>query len=370
MQLGSLELLRASEVQTLFNTSDPALRTGSVGEETSAAVTTEVRDGGFDLVIMNPPFTRAGSDWEGSGRKEDSIKQFRGLSTSLETQKDMAARVTGFARGSCYHGYAGIASAFVALADRKVKPGGVVALVLPLSVAAGASWKGVRRLFDAGYEDLKIVSLAATGAEMSFSADTGMAECLVVARKRSGDTSGESRGRAFVSLAGRPRGFAAAATISRKIAGLRDARAPGGRALRRHAGRDRGGRYRRDHERCVRERSGMERRANAGLLRRPNCGGPVPFEPVAARNREPDSAGDDRTRGLGAPRVASHEHRRPARGIRTKAAFADGHLPGPVESPGAGPRRVWSSHRTPRSRCEGDGSPGPPRRGRQPVAHT
>ena len=225
VQLGSLELLRASEVQTLFNTSDPALRTGSVGEETSAAVTTEVRDGDFDLVIMNPPFTRAGSDWEGSGRKEDSIKQFRGLSTSLETQKDMAARVTAFARGSCYHGYAGIASAFVALADRKVKPGGVVALVLPLSVAAGASWKGVRRLFDAGYEDLKIVSLAATGAETSFSADTGMAECLVVARKRSGDTSGEGRHCAFVSLAQRPRGFAAAATIARKIAGIRSARA-------------------------------------------------------------------------------------------------------------------------------------------------
>ena len=224
VQLGSLELLRASEVQTLFNTSDPALRTGSVGEETSAAVTTEVRDGDFDLVIMNPPFTRAGSDWEGSGRKEDSIKQFRGLSTSLETQKDMAARVTAFARGSCYHGYAGIASAFVALADRKVKPGGVVALVLPLSVAAGASWKGVRRLFDAGYEDLKIVSLAATGAGMSFSADTGMAECLVVARKRSGDTSDGSRRNTFVSLAQRPRGFAAAATISRKIAGLRGAR--------------------------------------------------------------------------------------------------------------------------------------------------
>lgn len=225
VQLGSLELLRASELQTLFNTSDPALRTGSVGEETSAAVTTEIRDGDFDLVIMNPPFTRAGSDWEGSGRKEDSIKQFRGLSTSLETQKDMAARVTDFARDSCYHGYAGIASAFVALADRKVKPGGVVALVLPLSVAAGASWKEVRRLFDTEYEDLKIVSLAATGARMSFSADTGMAECLVVARKRAGDATARSRHRAFVSLRQRPTGFAAAATISRKIADLRVARA-------------------------------------------------------------------------------------------------------------------------------------------------
>ena len=33
---------------------------------------------------------------------------------------------------TCYHGNAGIASAFAALADHKLKPGGVLALVLPL----------------------------------------------------------------------------------------------------------------------------------------------------------------------------------------------------------------------------------------------
>ena len=33
VKIGSLELLQSSAVQTLFNTSDPALRTGSVGEE-------------------------------------------------------------------------------------------------------------------------------------------------------------------------------------------------------------------------------------------------------------------------------------------------------------------------------------------------
>ena len=213
VQIGSLELLQSSQLTTLFNTSDPALRTGSVGEETAARVSTEVRDGDFDLVIMNPPFTRAGSDWEGSKRKEDYIKQFRGLSTDLETQKEMAARLKGFARDSCYHGYAGIASAFVALADRKVKPGGVVALVLPLSVAGGESWKGVRRLFAAEYTDLTVLSIAATGSRMSFSSDTGMAECLVVARKRKAE--GEPGRRAvFLSLRERPHGFAEAAAIA------------------------------------------------------------------------------------------------------------------------------------------------------------
>lgn len=213
VQIGSLELLQSSQLTTLFNTSDPALRTGSAGEETAARVSTEVRDGDFDLVIMNPPFTRAGSDWEGSKRKEDYIKQFRGLSTDLRTQKEMAGRLKGFARDSCYHGYAGIASAFVALADRKVKPGGVVALVLPLSVAAGESWKGVRRLFAAEYTDLTVLSIAATGSRMSFSSDTGMAECLVVAKKRTAE--GEPGRRAvFLSLRGRPRGFAEAAAIA------------------------------------------------------------------------------------------------------------------------------------------------------------
>ena len=47
---------------------------------------------------------------------------------------------------TCYHGYAGIASAFAALAHKKLKPGGMLALVLPLSVANGLSWEGFRKM--------------------------------------------------------------------------------------------------------------------------------------------------------------------------------------------------------------------------------
>ena len=73
VKIGSLELLQVSQVQTLFNTSDPALRTGSLGEETAAQVNcVDIPDASFDLVIMNPPFTRAGSDWEGDNRDGDS----------------------------------------------------------------------------------------------------------------------------------------------------------------------------------------------------------------------------------------------------------------------------------------------------------
>ena len=59
VMIGSLELLQSSNVLTLFNTSDPAMRTGSAGEETASQIRADIPDQGFDLVIMNPPFTSA-----------------------------------------------------------------------------------------------------------------------------------------------------------------------------------------------------------------------------------------------------------------------------------------------------------------------
>ena len=216
VRIGSLELLQASSTMTLFNTSDPARRTGSVGEETAAQIIVDVPDRGFDLVIMNPPFTRAGSDWEGSGRAEDYVKQFRGLSTDLETQKEMAKRLREHTANTCYHGYAGIASAFAALAHGKLKTGGVLALVLPLSVASGLSWQNFRRMLARNYTDLTVLSIVANGNDISFSSDTGMGECLVIARKRNGDDAAQRRAN-FISLRQRPQGFVQARAVAKAI---------------------------------------------------------------------------------------------------------------------------------------------------------
>ena len=218
VKIGSLELLQASSTMTLFNTTDPALRTGSEGEETAAQVLVDVPDEGFDLVIMNPPFTRAGSDWEGSGRKEDYVKQFRGLSTDLDTQKEMSALEKEYSEGTCAHGYAGIASTFAALGHRKLKPGGILALVLPLSAAVGQSWGKFRQMLDGGYTDISVLSIAANGKDMSFSSDTGMAECLAIARKRTAGEASDKRVR-YTSLNRRPNGFAHAAVIANNIIG-------------------------------------------------------------------------------------------------------------------------------------------------------
>ena len=214
VEIGSLELLDASAMMSPLNTSDPSMRTGSVGEETVAQIRAEIPHGAYDLVIMNPPFTRPGSDWEGSERAEDYIKHFRGLSTGLVTQKDMAKRLSRYTKNTCYHGYAGIASAFAALAHRKLKPGGVLALVLPLSAASGLSWEDFRKMIASRYTGLTVLTIAgADNDDISFSADTGMAECLVIARKLNSDEAPKDRV-FFASLLRRAQDFSHASSLA------------------------------------------------------------------------------------------------------------------------------------------------------------
>ena len=216
VSIGSLEFLKSNSQLTFSNFSDPARRVSGEGEHPTAHSIAEAHDDSFDLVIMNPPFTRAGSDWEGSEREEDSIKQFRGLSTDQTTQREMAAREKGVSKGTCAHGYAGIASSFAALAHRKLKGGGVLALVMPLSAAAGISWRKFRQMMMTKYFDIMVLSSVASGQGMAFSADTGMGECLIVARKlRKGQPSANRV--KFVSLFRRPDGFAHAAEVSKGI---------------------------------------------------------------------------------------------------------------------------------------------------------
>ena len=219
--IGSLELLRSSSVMTLFNMSDPALRTGSAGEETVAQVLVEAPDEGFDLVIMNPPFTRA-TNHEGA-HADVTNPAFAAFNATRADQTRMGSRINQLGRDTSYHGNAGIASAFAALGHRKLKKGGVLAMVLPLSAAAGLSWRKFRQTLATDYTDLTVFSIAANGRDMSFSSDTGMAECLVIARKQSKSADSERRGR-FISLTARPQAFVQASSVAQRVLGIEQVR--------------------------------------------------------------------------------------------------------------------------------------------------
>ena len=73
------------------------------------------------------------------------------------------------------------------------------------------------------YTDVTVLSIAANGREMSFSSDTGMAECLVVARKVRPDEASDTR-TSFSSFSGRPRGFAHSSSLSSSLRNGREVR--------------------------------------------------------------------------------------------------------------------------------------------------
>ena len=212
VKIGSLELLQPSDVLTLFNTSDPAMRTGSVGEETAAQIHVDIPDGAYDLVIMNPPFTRA-TNHEGA-HADITNPAFAAFDATRADQTAMGERTNRLADDTCYHGNAGIASAFAALAHKKLKPGGVLALVLPLSVASGLSWQGFRQVIGCAYKELTVLTIASVKNDgLSFSADTDMGECLVIARKVRLNESSDNLA-LFVSLQHRPQGLAQASAVA------------------------------------------------------------------------------------------------------------------------------------------------------------
>ena len=130
--------------------------------------------------------------------------------------KEICARIKkkGYLAG---HGNAGLASNFIDLAHVKIRPGGVLALVLPAAFVSGSSWENSRRLLESEYKDLTVLSIAAYGqTDRAFSADTGMAEVLVVANKCRGGQQGSGE-TLFVNLYHRPHNLAEAFETARAV---------------------------------------------------------------------------------------------------------------------------------------------------------
>ncbi len=224
VKLGSLELLTNSSVDTLFNTTDPGKSAGRHGEETAARINVEMKDESFDLVIMNPPFTTSTNH---AGAHANVINPaFAAFNATAEDMNDMRDKMKEMCKATCYHGSAGMGSAFAALGDQKLKPGGVMALVLPLTAVSGTSWQKMRQMFAEKYSDIDVLSIAAERTDqVSFSADTGMAECLIIARKNNArhvqNAFQEAR---FISLRRRPASFAHAAEIAKHLENADNAR--------------------------------------------------------------------------------------------------------------------------------------------------
>ena len=186
----------------------------------------EFRHGEFDIVVDNPPFTRMGAD--NSSDNPDVPTTVFG-----DRDKKVAEAMKASLRSidtSIANGNAGLGSYFIDLADRMLKNSdGDAALypptmgfVLPLTVLTSPDWQKVRELWATTYHDVTVVTIADAKTEnCAFSADTNMAECLIVALK--GRTENTGRG-TFVCLHRRPDSHLEAVEIAKRIQRLQDVR--------------------------------------------------------------------------------------------------------------------------------------------------
>jgi len=204
ISIGSLDLLQKDETRSVFGSGRKALTARGVVVDDYQGVIVEVPHGSMNFVIMNPPFTRP-TNHEATGVP---IPSFAGFSTKEEEQKKMADRLKEIRRGlsnPAGHGNAGLASNFIDLAHIKLRPGGTLALVLPATFMQGKSWENACALLRKHYEDILVIGIATYGeTERAFSADTSMAELLLVATKKK-ETEDEQSDIFVVNVTHRPR---------------------------------------------------------------------------------------------------------------------------------------------------------------------
>ena len=186
--LGSLDWLKAPEIQSSFSATQEQI--GAVSGTGGLVPIPSV-----DVVISNPPYTRRGSD---GGKEEAIARVFQLPDEDEEATKAIASHTSALLRGTPANQMAGHASSFTALADRLVKRGGRVALVLPVTALSGESWRGIREMLASRYE-VEFVISSHDPDMRSMSYDTGIAETLIVARRLNEGESPSRRGR-FVNL--------------------------------------------------------------------------------------------------------------------------------------------------------------------------
>ena len=181
----------------------------------------------LDVVIMNPPFTRPTNHKMASGVP---VPSFAGFGTTHDEQRAMSRRLAQLRRNLAKlrgkrnvpagHGNAGLASNFMDLAHDKLKPGGVLALVLPAAFVQGESWEAARNLLTKHYRNLCIISITASGQyEYAFSADTGMGEILLLAEKNK-ESDKPNQTCHFINLQNRPATHVEALEVSKYAAAL------------------------------------------------------------------------------------------------------------------------------------------------------
>ena len=223
-RLGSLDFLSSSPSKgnaarlPLFDEEGSVRVTGAGEVEDDIAMPRDCQ-----LVIANPPFTRAG----GPGDKKNTLwNPIFGSLLDADDADRMKSALRKTLRGTPASLYAGLGSAFVVLAHENLSVGGRMAFVLPAIMLTGSRWSDIRQLLLNNYcIDWIIVSHDSRNRSAvkglpgrfwtSFSESTRMGETLIVATKNPYEAN-RNKVR-FVNLTRNPDEPVQAMTLTRKL---------------------------------------------------------------------------------------------------------------------------------------------------------
>jgi len=165
--LGSLEFLKGKDlrIRDLFGAHIEAKQVGGDQDIILADVNIPL----LDLCVMNPPYTRSviGNLLFGSFPEKERASMQSSLK-NLVRNRQIQTSIT-----------AGLAAVFVALADRYLRSGGRLALVLPKAILSGVSWEPTRELLRQKYY-LEYVVASHDPERWNFSESTNLSEVLLL----------------------------------------------------------------------------------------------------------------------------------------------------------------------------------------------
>ncbi len=169
---GSLEYFEARALRDLLH--DVAGRSAGGGEQDEFSV--DIPDDSVDWILMNPPYSRT--------RGGQSAFDIAGLPE--RERKACQRRWRRLVRNQPANAKAGMAASFLALARQKVRPGGRIGFVLPLTAAFADTWAVTRCMMERDFTGIAAVAVAAGQAlgRDALSADTGMEEMMLIATRR------------------------------------------------------------------------------------------------------------------------------------------------------------------------------------------
>jgi hypothetical protein len=133
----------------------------------------------FDIVIMNPPFSRSAKPNVKFGYESKEIK------------RKMRRKLSNITKEIGYSGIgkAGLGAYFIVLADKLLKMEGRIGMVIPRAILSGVSWAKIRELLWNDYEIEYIISNYDPGDKAekiegwNWSEDTDLGEVIIICRK-------------------------------------------------------------------------------------------------------------------------------------------------------------------------------------------